>query len=179
MSEEEWKPVLGFEGLYEVSNQGGVRSLPRRTRSGVRGGKVVTPYLRHDGYHEVYLYRESRKRQRLVHHLVLEAFDRTRPEGMETLHGPGGKTDNRWPENIRWGTREQNMGADRVRDHQSNRGEHHWLTHLTWEDVCEIRRLLAEGGVYQYEIADKFGVCKQTITLIKQGRVWAHPPEEW
>lgn len=178
---EIWKPVLGWENLYEVSNHGRVRSLPRQTVKGVRGGNLLTPYLRRDGYYEVYLWDRANRPRRaaFIHHLVLEAFDKPRPEGQETLHGPGGKLNNYWPENIAWGTRAQNMGEDRVRDHQSNRGEHHGQTSLTWADVCEIHRLLKEHQLFQYQIAERFGVCRQTITLIKQGKVWAHPPTDW
>lgn len=195
--QEEWLPVIGWESLYEISNQGNVRSFGRQTRSGIRGGNPLAPFLRKDGYYEVQLFRspeivpcstcghpqpvesaEKRKQKKLVHHLVLEAFVGPRPDGLEALHGPRGKRDNR-PENLSWGKRAKNMGEDRVRDHQSNRGEHHGLTTLTWADVCEIKRLLAEGTVYQYEIADRFNVSKQTITNIKTGHTWAHPPEEW
>jgi hypothetical protein len=114
----------------------------------------------------------------MLHHLVLEAFVGLCPEGQEALHGPGGKLDASL-NNLSWGFRAQNMGEDRVRDHQSNRGEHHGLTTLTWENVCEIRRLLAESTMYQYEIANLFRVSKQTITSIKQRKNWVHPPEEW
>lgn len=178
---ESWKSVLDWEGLYEVSNHGSVRSIARWTIKGVRGGKLLEPYLRPDSYYEVYLYdgNTGRRRNARVHHLVLEAFVGPRPEGQEALHGPGGKLDNHWPENISWGTRAQNMGEDRVRDHQSNRGEHHGLTPLTWANICEIRELLKTPGVFQKDIAIQFGVSKQTITNIKTGHTWAHPPEEW
>lgn len=177
--DEEWRPVRGWEGLYEVSNTGKARSLPRPTPHGMRGGNELGHYVRkHDGYPEVRLGAPGRKPQkRMLHHLVLEAFVGPCPEGLEALHGPGGKLDASLP-NLSWGTRAQNIG-DRVRDHQSQRGERHGLTTLTWEQVCEIRRLVAERKMYQYEIAARFGVSKQTITNIKTGHTWAYPPEEW
>jgi NUMOD4 motif/HNH endonuclease len=194
--EEEWLPVVGWESLYEVSSKGQVRSFERQTRSGTRGGKLLAPFLRKDGYYEVQLFRSPEltpcptcghpqpivtgetllKKKKLVHHLVLESFVDPRPDGLEALHGPGGKQDNR-PENLSWGKRSQNMGEDRVRDHQSNRGEHHGLTTLTWDQVCNIRAMI--GKVPQNELARMYGVSKQTITNIKTGHTWAHPPEEW
>jgi DNA-binding XRE family transcriptional regulator len=179
--EEFWKAVEGWEGLYEVSTFGRVRSLPRRTASGVRGGRVIGLYVRkHDGYPEATLMDRGngRRLKRMVHLLVLEAFVGKCPEGLEALHGPGGKLDASLA-NLSWGTRSKNTGEDRVRDHQSNRGERHGLTTITWADVLEIKRLLAEGKKYQYEIANQFGVSKQTITNIKTGATWAHPPEDW
>jgi len=174
-----WKPVAspGWEHLYEVSNRGKVRSLRRKTRSGWRGGKLIGTYVRHDGYPEAQLCGGSQKRlKRMVHLLVLEAFVGLCPEGMEALHGPGGKLDASLA-NLSWGTREKNTGEDRVRDHQSNRGERHGLTTLTWDQVCNIRALI--GKVPQNELARLYGVSKQTITNIKQGKTWAYPPEEW
>jgi DNA-binding XRE family transcriptional regulator len=152
--DEEWRPVKDWEDLYEVSDCGRVRSLPRPTARGVRGGKVVGQYIRPDGYAEAQLMDRGhgRRLKRMVHLLVLETFV---------------------------GTRAKNMGEDRARDHQSNRGERHGLTTITWADVLEIKRLLAEGNTYQYEIAQQFGVSKQTITNIKTGHTWAYPPEEW
>ncbi len=176
--DEEWREVPGWEGLYEASNRGQARSLKRKTPSGMRGGRLLKPFLRRDGYYEVYFSRDSQRTSWLVHRLVLTTFVGPCPEGMEALHGSTDKLDNRL-ENLQWGTRARNMGEDRVRDHQSNRGEHHGLTTITWADVLEIKRLLAEGRLYQYEIADRFGVSKQTITNIKTGHTWAHPPEEW
>jgi hypothetical protein len=91
---EEWRPVHGWEGLYEVSGTGQVRSLPRKTVRGVRGGKVMNWYVRGlDGYPEVRLYRDGTMLRRFVHHLVLEAFIRPRPHGYEAKHGAGGKLD--------------------------------------------------------------------------------------
>jgi hypothetical protein len=178
MEPEEWLSVVDWESLYEVSNRGQVRSLARQTRRGIRGGNLLTPYVRkNDGYPEVYLYVESRKTSRLVHHLVLEAFVGPCPDGLEALHGPGGKLD-ATPGNLSWGTRAQNMGADRVRDRQSNRGERSGLAKLTWAGACEIRQRI-EAGDSQRQIARDYDVHPQTVTLIKQGKTWAHPPEEW
>lgn len=175
---EIWKPVPTWEGLYEVSDLGRFRSLPRQTARGIRGGKVVRGTIRHDGYWEVQLTAPGRPRRKcFLHHLVLEAFVGPCPNGQEALHGPGGKLDASL-KNLKWGTRAKNVGPDRVRDHQSNRGEHHGLTRLTWADVCEIRSLL-ECGPQQKVIAERYNVSKQTITNIKQGRVWTHPPEDW
>lgn len=177
--DELWKAIASWEGLYEVSTLGRVRSLPRRTASGVRGGKVSKLYIRkNDGYPEATMTDRGngRREKRMVHLLVLEAFVGPCPEGQEALHGPGGKRDASLA-NLSWGTREKNTGPDRVRDHQSNRGERHGLTTLTWDQVCNIRAML--GKVPQNELARMYGVSKQTITNIKTRHTWAHPPEEW
>lgn len=105
--EEEWKPVVGHEGAYEVSNLGRVRSLDRviTTRAGVkkrRKGQLLRPIKQKRGYISVQI-----QGTKLVHRLVLEAFVGPCPEGMETCHRNGVKTDNR-VENLYWGTSSEN-----------------------------------------------------------------------
>jgi hypothetical protein len=93
-------------------------------------------------------------------------------------HGPGGALDNRWPENLYWGTQRRN-DEDKIRDHSTNRGEKNGNATLTWDQVTEIRRLLDAGTQSQVEIARMFGVGYQAVWAIKHGRTWRHAPEEW
>lgn len=110
----EWKPVLGHEGLYEVSDAGDVRSLPRpHTR-----GRVLKLMTDPKGYRRVSLSREGFARPRLVHHLVLEAFVGPRPDGQQCLHGDDNPANN-CVSNLRWGTARQNA-YDKVAN-----GRHH------------------------------------------------------
>jgi uncharacterized protein len=112
-SDEQWKPVVGWEDFYEVSNKGRVRSR----------NKVLRAIENAHGYIVVNLTGAGQRSQRKIHSLVLEAFAGPCPEGQEALHGPGGQQDNRWPQNLSWGTREKNV-ADKLRDgtHQINQG---------------------------------------------------------
>lgn len=87
---EEWKPVVGLEGLYEVSDLGRVRSLPRRVPSGTGMRDVppkilVTPISKTTGYPQITLMHRTRH----VHSLVMEAFVGPRPEGAEVCHNDG------------------------------------------------------------------------------------------
>jgi NUMOD4 motif/HNH endonuclease len=181
---ERWLPVTGYEGLYEVSSLGRVRSLdrlvggPQGPSSRIFPGRILKPHTQAPprDYAQVRLSRENVQETHPVHRLVLEAFTGPCPAGMEALHGPGGKEDASIA-NLSWGTRAQNMGPDRVRDGQGNRGERSGLARLTWAQVCEIRERMARGES-QVSIA-RFGVNNQTITLIKQRKTWAHPPEDW
>ena len=105
MSEQElrevatWLPVAGYEGRYEVSDRGEVRSLPRaRTRGG-----ILKQSLRANGYPFVSLSGKSTS----VHTLVAEAFHGPRPPGHVVRHLSGDKRDNR-AENLAWGTPSEN-----------------------------------------------------------------------
>jgi len=173
---EMWKPVLGYEGLYEVSDRGNVRGLLRSYKPRLRGD-LLTPGLS-SGKLTVALYNrndEPRRKTRLVHHLVLEAFAEPRPPGHEGCHGPGGPLDNRWPENVYWATPSQNQ-QDRVRDGTSNRGERQWQSKLTAEIVTECRRRYAVGET-QRALAAEFGVTGPTMSNAVTGETWTWLPD--
>lgn len=116
---EEWRSVVGYEGFYEVSDFGRVRSVDRLVRNGRSGkrlrlGQEMRPYEVDEGHLRLCLRRDGRTRNRFVHHLVLEAFVGPCPDGLEACHGNGVPSDNRLS-NLRWDTRSSNA-LDRV-DH--------------------------------------------------------------
>lgn len=72
---EEWRAVIGYEGRYEVSSLGNVRSLLHNNgRPWHSGPRPVAVYLKRQ-YVRFCLYKNCRKRERALHHVVLEAFD--------------------------------------------------------------------------------------------------------
>ena len=76
MSEGEiWKDVLGFEGLYRVSNKGNIFSVERRDSLGRKiGGRIIRPRYDKDGYLIINLYKDGKSKTKKVHRLVTEAF---------------------------------------------------------------------------------------------------------
>lgn len=101
---ENWRPVPGYEGLYEVSDQGQVRSLDRLNSRGHRiKGRVLSPSSKSKGYKQVVLHKEGKALTRTVHLIVLTAFVGPRPEGEECCHNNGDPADNRL-ENLRYDT---------------------------------------------------------------------------
>jgi len=104
---EQWKPIAGYEGYYQVSDLGRVRSMARvipEPRWGARRqpAKIHNPWLSH-GYPNVTLHRDGIRQTRIVHRLVLEAFVGPCPEGMEGCHNDGNPRNNRL-DNLRWDT---------------------------------------------------------------------------
>lgn len=106
--DEQWASVPGYEGLYEVSDQGRVRSLPRQTRAGYRGGTVLKPGLGTDGYLLVVFSKEGKTKIQKVHQLVMRAFVGDQPDSWQVAHGNGQKQDNRLT-NLSYKTRSGNM----------------------------------------------------------------------
>ena len=117
---EEWRAVPGYEGLYEVSSLGRVRSLDRvvytvryHAASGPR--RILGYYLRARsnpaGYPMVDLQRDSKPTAMAVHAIVALAFLGPRPDGYEVAHGNGDRADARL-ENLRYATPKENQ-ADR------------------------------------------------------------------
>lgn len=138
---EEWRAVVGYEGAYEVSNLGRVRSCTRTVRHPMKGrvvvlGRLMSPTVGKNGYWKVGLSREGKRRTMNVHVLVLTAFVGPRPPGMEACHGPSGCLDNS-VENLRWDTPSENR-YDSVRD-----GTHPFAA----RDTCKFEHHLLEPNL--------------------------------
>lgn len=97
-----WKPIAGYEGLYEVSADGEVRSTPRpRTAGGILRSVSI------HGYRSIMLSKEGKTKRYLIHRLVLAAFVRPPTEGECAMHINDCPADNRL-DNLRWDTFQAN-----------------------------------------------------------------------
>lgn len=188
---EQWLPVVGYEGLYEVSSEGRVRSLDRtiwrQSRTGtrfpwVRPGVVLKPHRIPDShiawrrYWQIGLTGEDGvQRKYKVHTLVANAFLGPRPHGQEIRHGAEGQLVNTVG-NLSYGTPKENR-ADQVRDGTSNRGEGNPQARLTEADVREIRARW-KAGERQKDLAAEFEVSRGTLSMVVAGQRWGHlsPP---
>lgn len=105
---ERWRPVLGFEGIYEVSDRGRVKRIVPVLNG--PAGYILRPgpSSHPGGYVLVGLRRDGKPTTHTVHKLVLQAFVGPRPPGMECRHMDGNPTNNALS-NLRWGTRKENM----------------------------------------------------------------------
>lgn len=103
----EWRPIPGYEGTYEVSALGNVRSLTRTSRGRTWPTRILRAWLA-AGYPQVTLVQNGVRTRRHVHTLVGEAFHGPRPHGAVIRHLDGNRTNNR-ADNLRWGTVQENM----------------------------------------------------------------------
>lgn len=173
---EIWHPVVGYEGLYEVSNLGVIRSLGRckgqygalRDYSGrflsLKNGKL---------YVQVVLVKEGKKKGYLVHRLVAMAFIPNPQELPEVNHINGRKRDNR-AENLEWVDSSQNQHHSyKLGLQQVVYGEGHHRSKLTEAEVIEIRRRFKNGESHT-KIAPDFGVHRRTIVDVCLRKTWSH-----
>lgn len=99
----EWKPVIGFEGLYEVSNLGEVRGM---VRSGCTG-EILRGFIDKGGYKVVTLYNHQKHKHMKVHRIVAMAFIENNEHKRTVNHIDGNKLNNR-VENLEWATHSEN-----------------------------------------------------------------------
>lgn len=167
---EIWKPVVGFEDWYEVSDRGRVRRV--KASRGAVVGRILTPGINDLGRPIVILQKQGVRRARKVHLLVLEAFVGPRPVGMEARHFPNrDPCDNRLS-NLSWATRSKNQ-MDRAEHGTSNRGEAHGVSKLTEIDIERIFDLRVAGYSCR-AIAKWLGCCSASnVWKVVSGDTWA------
>jgi hypothetical protein len=166
---ERWLPAVGYEGFYEVSDLGRVRSVPHPSRTGFKGGVIRKPQNAGKGYRALRLSVRGHLTGEYVHHMVLAAFVGPCPAGMECLHGDDDRTNNRL-NNLSYGTHDENM-QQAVERNRMLSGERNPGSVLTEELVAEIRSA-ADAGVQGVALADYHGVSKATICRVVRRYLW-------
>lgn len=177
---EKWREIPQYEGFYEVSNKGRVRSLDRMVKVRAGGlrkhhGRVLKPGIGKPGYPICALVKHGKQISKNIHQLVMLAFVGPPPKGKEINHIDGDKTNNNL-ENLEYVTSRQNSRhAVRVGlfDPRTQVGEDSINAKLTREDVYRIRREFKKTKT-GYQLADELGVHHGTIRSIYHKRSWKH-----
>lgn len=145
---EDWRLVLGYEGYYEVSNQGRVRSKGRTvsmnygSRKRTYEAKLMGAYVASSGYLCVALCKGGRKKIFSIHRLVASAF--VGGSGAHVRHLNGNRMDCR-ADNLAWGSQADNE-ADKRAHGRLLFGERHPMAALDTSKVLDIRMRYAAGA---------------------------------
>lgn len=168
---EVWRPVVGFEGFYEVSSFGRVRSVDRRVpcaggKTRQLKGKLLASKLNAKGYPRVPLCKNNKSGSVLVHRLVAMAFVDNHLSLPCINHKNGDKTDNR-PDNLEWCTHRQNSQHALASGLYKVGEKHHGSKHTRDQALMVLGALRC--GVRHPVIIGQFGVTQHFVTSIAQG----------
>lgn len=181
MIREIWKPVRRYKGLYEVSNLGRVRSLDR-TIQGPRApqvltGRMLSQYPSESGHLSVTLNKEGKRKGRLVHRLVLEAFVGPCPPGMQARHFPDRDPANNRLTNLSWSDQFTNQ-RDRVLHGTAPRGDKNGRTVAPDKRVRALKRKYESWTGSQRAFARvhaaSVGLSEMQVRFIVSGRSRVH-----
>lgn len=170
--DEIWKDIIGYEGLYVVSNYGKIKSLPRPTT----GGGFLKQIRQDSGHFRVTLSKNGKEKQYGVSRLIMAAFIGLCPTNMECCHNDG-NPENNHISNLRYDTHKNNMSDMKLHGTFSTPpihfGSNNTNSVLNQKCIIKIRQLLMNGTKVA-EIAKMFGVHITTIYRIKSKELWSH-----
>jgi hypothetical protein len=174
---EIWKDIIEYEGLYQISNYGRVKSLQRIIykvdgRIQTFKERILKPATDKNGYQQIGLHKNCKQKTIQIHREVAIAFIPNPENKPEVNHCDGIKNNNNdW--NLEWNTSsENNQHAYNTGLKIGNKGEKHGMCKLTNLQVIEIRNL--KDKLIQQKIADKYGVNQQQISKIINHKLWTH-----
>ncbi len=160
-----WKDVVGYEGLYKVSNTGVVRSMKRHVN--------LKPGLTKFNYHHVGLYKDGKTKTSRVHRIVGIAFI-PNPENKPQINHIDGNKINNHVSNLEWNTASENLyHALATGLRPSSVGVLNGGAKLQEADVRDIRMFVKAGFSY-LNISRVYPVCDQAISDIINGKTWSH-----
>lgn len=166
---EIWLPIVGYEGLYEVSDFGRIRSVDREisyksTGIAIRRGKLLRGVTDKKGYIHLVLCKNGKQKTFFVSRLVAAAF-KENPLSLPDVHHRDFDKSNNAASNLEWTSHRENI-AHSVK-------EHRYRKRLTPEIVTKIRER-ARNGESQAAIARSLSIRYQTVHLIVNGHYWRH-----
>ena len=195
---EIWKEICGYNGDYHVSNLGRIKSFKKY---GGINERILEPIENNDGYLFINLCKNGKCKPKRIHRLMYENFIGKIPKGFVIHHIDF--TTNNTLENFQMMTNGEHLskhhtglnhseetkellkeintgenhpmfGKNRPEHSEKMKGENNSRSTLTEKKVIQIRLLCDEGILTQKEIAKMFGVSQETISYIKNRKIWKH-----
>ena len=164
-------PCVGFEKNYAVSSKGIIYSFPRNGTS--KHTREMKTSLNKYGYERISMHKDDKAYYKTIHRLVAEAFLPNPYNKPQVNHIDGIKTNNN-VSNLEWATAKENKAHAVLNNLSSDIGKFNSDTKrkLNSTQLIEVKKLLQDKSMMQKDIAIKYGVSKQVITLIKQGATY-------
>ena len=180
MKGEIWKEIKGYENYYEVSNLGRVRSVdrivPHSRGKRLRKGRLINGFTTAKGYYRVRLCLNGVGKNFSVARLVALAFISNPENKPQVNHKNGIKSNNRVI-NLEWTTSKENINHADKEGLRNIKGDKCKTAKLKNEEVSAIKYLLNKSPLFTVrDLAECFGVTRQTIHLIKKGITWKSVP---
>lgn len=171
LKNEIWKPIPNYEGRYEASNLGRIKSII--IRHNFPKPRIIKSKSNGDGYLQLNLYNKFHKRKMFsVHRLVMFAFHGI--SDLQVNHKNGDKSNNRI-DNLEYVTQtENNQHALKTGLRKMPKGEKRYNSKLSKSDVIYIRKMLDSKKMTGCALAEKFKVSFQLISNIKRNLTWKH-----
>lgn len=166
---EFWRDIDGYEGVYQISNFGRIKSIER----GNRKEKILKPSPNTHGYLKVTLSRFNVKKDCIIHQYVATYFVEN-PYFLSQINHKDGDKRNNFYGNLEWCTQSENTKHaynNRLILHRV--GEGIINSKLTDDQICEIRKYRSDG-LKLIDISKKFGVSISTISMICNRKIWTH-----
>lgn len=178
---EEWRDVVGWEDLYSISNFGRLKTKEKYLNSpnckrGIRfiPEKMIRARVYNSGHLRATLHRENKCVTKLVHRLVAEAF-LPRIEGKNWVNHKDCNKLNNQVDNLEWCTPSENVQHAWANGRMPIiRGEDKINAKLTEEQVIEVRRVYALGGISQDKLALLYSVKRGCIKSIVENKSWKY-----
>lgn len=165
---ETWKDVKGFEGKYQISSLGRVKSLSNNKKE-----KILKNGINTTGYLIICLCNNPYYKTFLVHRLMMIAFEKPNILNKSDVnHIDGNKLNNRL-DNLEWNTRQENIIHSFAHD-MSKKGSKHYHSKLQDDIIIEIRNKHIPYHYTQKMLAEEYKVSEGTIQSIIERRTWNH-----
>jgi len=171
---ELWKDIKGFEGLYQISNTGKVKSLPKKCGTTYKGETIRKLSQTKDGYLKVRLIGNGKDITTRIHRLVAIAFI-PNPLNKDTVNHIDGNKHNNNVENLEWSTRTEQLNhAYSLGLKKIDKGENNIQAKLTNAQVKEIKTLYKKGSrkFGSVKLALKYNVSHRTILNIVNNKTY-------
>lgn len=174
---EEWRDIAGYEGYYQVSSYGNVRSLDRNIVR--KDGKIyhcdsriLIPFQGNTcNYLSVQLSKYGISQKYMIHRLVAYSFLKLSPNSSLEVNHKDGNCRNNCVENLEIVTHQENINHSVAMNLKHDYGEQSTNAKLTNTQAAEIRKM-CHCGIKQVELAEIYHVSKQTINRIVHNKTY-------